>query len=326
VKIYATITIASIIIALGASFVIFSVYGDLSIAGFAIHNDFPEVEENEIEESLSPSVTEQDVLNAMAESEKIIVEMKENGFSTIFMEDTLLEAERVLEIARNSEILRDDSSSKDEKTKARKALELIEWKEITFADVLEYTAKIEERRNRAFFLYDSLIVAELSIAKEIEWGVLTSPPSELQEARLAFEEERYDEVEPLLVKFRDEVERMKAEQTTLATLKKGAQNFFQRYWIYILVFICILGIAGYFTYGKINKALLRKKIEKMNHEKKALTGLMRKAQIDRFKTNKIPALVYNIRMKKYKERMNEIKEKLPVFEKRLDILKRMRKF
>lgn len=52
---------------------------------------------------------------------------------------------------------------------------------------------------------------------------------------------------------------------------------------------------------------------------------MKKAQTERYKTSKIPALVYNIRMKKYQERLNEIKETLPVLEARLRKEKRTKK-
>ena len=48
---------------------------------------------------------------------------------------------------------------------------------------------------------------------------------------------------------------------------------------------------------------------------------MRKAQLERFKENKISGLVYNIRMNKYQERLQEIKEELPVLEERLKSFK-----
>ena len=44
---------------------------------------------------------------------------------------------------------------------------------------------------------------------------------------------------------------------------------------------------------------------------------MKKAQEDRFKKNSISGLVYNARMRKYKERMQEVKNEIPVLEARL---------
>jgi len=48
---------------------------------------------------------------------------------------------------------------------------------------------------------------------------------------------------------------------------------------------------------------------------------MKEAQRSRYKENKISGLVYNARMKKYKERVQNIKETLSVVESRLKRLK-----
>ena len=62
----------------------------------------------------------------------------------------------------------------------------------------------------------------------------------------------------------------------------------------------------------------------MKIERRVLVDLMKKTQIERFKENKISELVYNIRMKKYKEKLQNIKQELPVLEKRI-ILKKGKK-
>ena len=58
----------------------------------------------------------------------------------------------------------------------------------------------------------------------------------------------------------------------------------------------------------------------MRAEKEAIVSLMKKAQTERFKDNKISGLVYNIQMKKYEERSQAIREELPVLEDRLRVL------
>lgn len=62
---------------------------------------------------------------------------------------------------------------------------------------------------------------------------------------------------------------------------------------------------------------MKNKIKKMKAEQKVLLSLMKKAQTERFKQNKISELVYNIRMKKYREKLDHIKEELPVLETRV---------
>ena len=53
---------------------------------------------------------------------------------------------------------------------------------------------------------------------------------------------------------------------------------------------------------------------KMHVESKVMKEMIIKTQIERYKHNTISGLVYNIRMKKYKERGEEIKRDLPVLE------------
>lgn len=68
---------------------------------------------------------------------------------------------------------------------------------------------------------------------------------------------------------------------------------------------------------QISRKNLKNSIRKKKAEEVALKGLMKKAQEERFKKNKLSGLVYNIRMEKYEEKLNQIKEELPVLEKRL---------
>jgi hypothetical protein len=71
------------------------------------------------------------------------------------------------------------------------------------------------------------------------------------------------------------------------------------------------------AYGKIVRLLLKRKIEYMNHELKAIEDLKKKAQEERFKQGKISALVYNIRMEKFDSKRDKIKQELPVLESKL---------
>jgi len=62
---------------------------------------------------------------------------------------------------------------------------------------------------------------------------------------------------------------------------------------------------------------LKKKIEKLKTEKGVLINLMKKAQIERFRENNIPGLVYNIRIEKYREKLNYVNETIPILENKL---------
>ncbi|MHA1678168.1 MAG: hypothetical protein ACTSW3_05255 [Promethearchaeota archaeon] len=258
-------------------------------------------------------ITEEMALQCINESEQIIIEMQENNFSILYMNDTLIEAKQIFEQAKYSEVLRDKNSTEYEKSNAREALALINWNDIYYSDVLVYTDEIKQRKETAFLLMDKIVLKELQISEEIS----EETKQILEDAKIAFQEERYQEVENLLEKFEDAFEKEKFDKLSLKGLQSGIKNFFQKYWIYLIIMIVILGIVGYFIYKKLEKKLLKRRIEQNIVEKKVLIDLMKNVQRERFKKNKISELVYNIRMKKYKEKLQEIKQNLPVLKKRL---------
>ena len=306
----------------------------LGLAIFLVLTSLMTVTVSADSESNETIVTQQDALLSINESEQIIQEMLKHNFSILYMNDTLLEAKRVFQQAKYAEILRDVNSSEIKKQEARKALSLVKWKEITYDNVLVYTDEIKDRREEAFLLIDKIAVEKSKIETEqgglFSEGLFRSPSTEpsdetkqiLEEVKLAFQEDRYQDAEDLLEEFRTALEQEIAETSTLSGIKKGAKNFFQRYWIHIIISLILLSVIGYFAYKKFEKRLIRRKIKKMKAEKEVLMRLMKKAQEERFKKNIISGLVYNIRMKKYQEKLQEIKQELPVLEARLEKAKK----
>jgi len=188
-----------------------------------------------------------------------------------------------------------------------------------YADVLNHTEKITERKNQSFFYRDLIVVRETALKDEKLKEILTKADLErlnrlLEETKLAFDEGKYSDVERLLTQIQEEIETKRSELATLAVLRKGARNFFQRYWVEILIFLFISGIVGFFLYKRTRTVLLKRKVRKLKAEKQAILGLIKETQIKRFKQNKISELVYNLRMKKFKEKLKGIKTDLPVLE------------
>ena len=322
------ITIVSIFLVLGISFFIFNI-PNFNLTGFAVSdnnlNEAANVSSQIINEKI---VTKQDALQAINESEEIIKTMQEKNFSVDYMNDSLIEAKMVFEQAKYVEILRGNvNSTEKEKQEARTALMLVKWQDITYTDVLFYTQDIQKRKETAYLLLDKISVEDNNLNSNAQLksvglfssasaGISNETLNILIQAKLAFSEERYNDTEKLLGEFNSAVEQEKAQLSTLAGIKNGAKNFFQRYWIQIIIFLIIFGIAGYFIYKKYEEKILLGKIKKMKTEEGVLNDLMKKTQTERFKENKISGLVYNIRMKKYEERLQEIKEELPVLEER----------
>ncbi|MFH0808809.1 MAG: hypothetical protein V1888_04305 [archaeon] len=118
-------------------------------------------------------------------------------------------------------------------------------------------------------------------------------------------------------KARVSVDLKSSEASVLGGLKRGVTGFFQKYWIYVLLFLILLSVVGIIFYKNFQRYFLRRRIFRMKVESRILVGLMKKTQKSRFEQNKISGLVYNIRMKKYEEKLAGIKRMLPVLERRM---------
>ncbi len=282
------IGVVSALIILGVAFFIFSEQQYI-FTNFAVYNDSSEasVPSNEnLNENIA--ATEENAIQAINDSEDIILEMERHNLSTTYMNDLLTEARKI-------------------------------FKKADYAGVLDYAEQIKERREKAFEIYDILTVVQMSLEKYEKMRIDMKEPENLfQKAKTAFYEDRYTEAEDLLQQTRSSIDSVVSEASLLGNLRKNALNFVQRNWYYLLGTLLVLAAVIFFSHKKLKLIRLKKKINRMKAEKTVLNELMKKAQMERFKENKISQLTYNIRIKEYRRKSAEIGEELPVFEKRLE--------
>lgn len=252
-------------------------------------------------------------VNALSEGEAILNEFSGNNFSVSYMNDTLTEAKRVFEQAKYAEILRNKSSNYIERKEAESALKLIDWKNITYASVLPYIESMKDRKEEAFLIFDSLTATKSEIKDYETMGVNASEEKiMLDGAKNAFYEDRYKDAKNILGKINDNLEKKSAELTTLRTLNRAAMNFFERNWEGISIIAVLLIILALVSYKKIRVYLLKRKLEKLKSEEKAIIELIKEIQKRRYVENTISDVVYQIRMKKYKENLNKIRRMIPI--------------
>jgi len=315
-----TIIIISAILVIAITFYLFN---NANIMGYSVYEtdsnlDSYAVSDTKDSINLSDSgiiITKDIALNALNESEKIIQELIYNNFSTTYANDTLIEARRVFEQARYADILRGiTNATSQERLEAANSLKIVNWRDINYSIVIEYTNKINERLPVAFSIHDSLSVAKKNINDS---RISENTKKIFEKARIAFYEDRYEEAKSLIEELKAAIEKDKSENSGIVGLRRNALNFFQRYWLFIIIVVIVFSIVGYFAYKKIEIKILKNKIKKMKAEKTALSQLVINNQTERFKENKISAFVYNIRSKKYKEKLQEIEQELPVLEARL---------
>ena len=281
-----------------------------SLTGFAIS----EADNN----SIGGNITREQVLFEISESYKIINEMQELNFSTVYMNDTLIEAQRVLKQADYAEMLRTNSGDYMQRVEAKKALALIDWKNLDYSEVLKYTDNVKLRKKQGLEIYDTITITGLSLARYGDSGInILDAENLVSEAKIAFYADRYTEAEEFLKQARIVIDTQGSENSMLKDLRASLLGFLEGYWIYLLLIILLLSIVIYYSHRKIIIYSFNRKINRMKVEQGVLNDLMKNAQTERFKNNKISALVYNIRMKSYKEKLERINEELPVLDSRL---------
>ncbi|MEK6885438.1 MAG: hypothetical protein AABX17_00560 [Nanoarchaeota archaeon] len=259
-----------------------------------------------------------DAVKAINDSQLVIEDMKKNSFSVNYASDLLIEAQRTLQTVDYAEILRDLNANAALRAEASRALNLVNWKNLNYSAIIEYTDKIIEARDKAFLILDSLTAVNLRIENEKKIGTDTSNVEIIvKQAQESFIAERYDESLSWITNANSELDKVAQEKARLAVFKSFSVNFFQKYWIYMVIIFILGFILFLFLRGRIKKYNLIKKITHLKAEQQVLTTLMIRTQNERYKENKISGLVYNIRIKKYQERINEIKESLPVLEAKL---------
>jgi broad-specificity NMP kinase len=258
------------------------------------------------------TITKQQAEFALNSSEELINKLSKEGISVNYLNDTLAEAKIIFKQVEYVEIIKNTSSTEKEKQEAKQALRLIRWQNLSYKEVILYTEEIKVTQERILLLLDTLSLEEKKI---IEYSETTK--TIFNQANLAFFEERYIDAEKLLEDLKLQMEKENAEASTLNEIKNATKNFFQKYWLHLLVFLALMFILFKITHRFLEKKLLARKIKRMKIEENVLGDLLKKAQEERFKENKISGLVYNIRSRRYQEKIQEIKEELPVLEARL---------
>jgi hypothetical protein len=331
------IIIASIIFVVGLAFL---TYHNPLFTGQVIYEDSPEPNSlNNPEETIAKqeeALTKQDAINAIEQAEQIMQEMKDQGFSLFYVNDTIIEAKRALERADYAAILKGESIeniTREQKKHAEEALRLLDWEKLSYNEVLIHTNEIGLRRNQAYEITDLVFLREKDLEQNEQQfntiGIFKFSGTKkdfsnatilLKEGKLAFKEDRYEDAENLLDQARAEIEYQTEQSATLNSIRGAVLFLFQKYWHIILVLLILLGILIYHLQKKYQIKRFKNKIKKIKSEQQVLMNLMKRTQINRFKKNSISGIVYNIRMKKYQEKHNKNKQQLPVFEARLEKL------
>lgn len=308
------------------------------ITGFAIDEDTRDLREDleGMGGTENISITKDEALDVIKESEAIIKDIESKGFYKKHMEDLLIDANRILEQMNYADILNGKiNGTSVEREKARQSLKLIDWEKLSYSDVLEYTDEIKNKEEETYLLNDRIFILRSSLEEKEgvlynsgffipeEGSEVTEAEDLFNRAKTAFDEGRFEESGKLLQEAEDKFESQLSESSILIDFRNSLIGFWKKYWPYILFLTSLIGLIIIYIYKKLEKRFLREKIKKMKTEKDVLIKLIKKTQEDRFRKNSISGLIYNIRIKHYGDMTTKLDQELPVVEKRLEkVLKR----
>lgn len=259
------------------------------------------------------NATRTDALNAINQSEQDMQEMIAAGFAVNSINDSITAANLALQRADFAELLRNNATGELAQT-AKKALEGLNYEGFTYDDVLKYTSDVATRKLRAYNTLDSLAALEIKISEYKKTVDVNDVEKIFENAKTAFNYERYDEAESLVAQANDLLDSKRAQLATLNVLVISGKSFVEKNWKGTILFGVIISVFGYLAWRIYETSNIEKRLRKLRAERESLIKLMKEAQRERYEKQSLSALVYNIRMEKYNKRLNEIKEIVPVLQ------------
>ena len=258
---------------------------------------------------------------ALDNSLNIIQELSARSFNIDYANDSYSNALLVFQQVRYADILRNNSISESDSSKiaAKNALRLVNWKNLSYSNVIYYTDLIKQYKIDSYEIYDSILSLDKRAQEYSLRGVDVSvSDSMIASANESFYKGQFKDsfisIEQAKIQLETEFEQV----SSLNLVAKNAKNFFYRYLYWIIFFVVLISLIAYFFVGYFRVKLWKSKIMNLETEEKVLNSLIIKTQNERYKENKISELVYNIRVRKYQSRLQEIKQDLPILKKRLN--------
>lgn len=245
--------------------------------------------------SAEANITRQEAAAAISNALQSMQEMQENSFSTVYVNDTIIAAKEALQ--------KTDSALK------------MKYKGFSYEDVIKYTESVQNTIEKAYMLADSIRALEIKAGEYRGEGIEISEGEALiQQAKDAFENERYDEAEAIAENANLLLEQAKSQMTIGKAIARSARGFFEQYWRQIIAAFGIMLVLGISTWLVIRKKLRKRKLHILNIEKNTLVDMIKEAQRERFESGKISDFTYRIRMEVYKQKLAEVKRMIPVLE------------
>ncbi|GEM_PF-5376354 len=253
----------------------------------------------------------------------LIEELKKDNFTTLLLQDIYDSAKDEVAVAYFKDILKSDIIINDTElhTFINNLARSIERKPgdeyigIDYRSVQGIVSEMNYTHIQIYRINESTISVSGKIGFYKVRGVNTSEAEDLFiSAAKSFHEERYDEAETLLSRADSSLELGLARLAVTGVLAKESASFIKKHKITLIILTIILGISGPIAIRRTRLGIIKHKITILHLENDVLQDLIKRSQIDRFKTGIIDDTTYHIKLDKYMEKISKIKSTLPVLD------------
>lgn len=239
--------------------------------------------------------------SCMNESKQILMDMQENVFSIIRINDSL---KQLINLYSAQNILKEEKKKYD------------------FSLVIPYCEDIRKIENSARDSRDKINALKQFYNQSVSGLNTTSIDIIVSEADQEMENERYEKVPNLVDKAYTEIINVKSQQTTLNLFYEATTTGFKKFLYknrYPIISLIIILLAVFIIYHKaIRKWLIKRKISKLELRKKNLKEMITEVQKAYFERGEISEGIFNIKTKKFAELIRDVDQQIPLLREEIE--------
>ena len=261
-----------------------------------------------------------DAVQALLAAEETVHELQRLNLTVFYVNDTLLNAKRAFIGPDKTLIYADIAKENDSETrkyvktlaKVAETTPAYEVQRVNLTKVFMFTQLVAHIKEQIFRINDITPVLEKKAEEYERQRIDVAYAKEvIAKAKKSFTEERYDEAEAYLREATLQMDKARAQSRIVRGLAKLGRGVIKRYWLpaSILVIICASFLPT--MYVRWKKKHAAKKVVELEHELETLKKLLRKAQQEYFKEQKITKQTYDILTERYRERITTITSRIP---------------
>jgi len=190
-----------------------------------------------------------------------------------------------------------------------------------YSVVINDAAQVENLTQTAIKAGDELKIFNEAYTQASKTTNLSEMQQQYDQIQQSFNEERFEDTLTLINQGYTSISNIQASQTTLRlfydTTSNNLKNFFQNNWLKILIILLVVVVVLIIFWRTIKRMRVNLKMNHFILEKATLTNLIKKMQIQYFKSKTISETEYKVKTERFKEMIRDIDRQIPLLKEEL---------